>query len=175
MTKVFPKTISKSELRLLWKEKRLSISPQRRKEAAQKLLELPCEGYVASFSSFGSEIETNLLNERLMNEKRLILPKVIDRELHFFHVENSSQLELSPWGILEPLSSCKQADEISTVLVPGLSFDKNRFRLGYGKGHYDRFLSKAQAASIGIGFQEQLTDVLPHELHDCAVHRLILL
>jgi 5-formyltetrahydrofolate cyclo-ligase len=164
----------KAELRFVWKERRLSISTQRRKEAAEKLLTLPCEGYIASFSSFGSEIETHFLNARLMEEKRLILPKVVGDELHFFHVETPSQLELSPWGILEPISSCKSAEEISTVLVPGLSFDKNRFRLGYGKGHYDRFLSKTKTVSLGIGFQEQFTDSLPHELHDCSVDHLVL-
>ena len=126
--------IQKTEIRKILLEKRKAISKTRRVEAAENAyFELKNLGRVLSFSSISSEIDLNLLNETLKSENRLFLvPYKLDA---LFHV---------------PFS------EIDCILVPWLGFDRNHFRIGYGKGYYDRFLASANGVwTIGVGFKEQ--------------------
>jgi 5-formyltetrahydrofolate cyclo-ligase len=168
--------MKKAFLRTSLKDLRNSIPLERRQAAAGQLAQLHVSGNVLSFASFGSEINTQFLNQKLARENRLILPKIIGDELHLFHVDDLSKLSLSNWGVPEPIPSlCRPAEKIDTILVPGLAFDKDHFRLGYGKGHYDRLLSKISAVTIGVGFIEQLAEKLPREPHDRSVDRLLLI
>ena len=72
---------------------------------------------------------------------------------------------------------CPLADlsTIKAILVPGLAFDAQHYRLGYGKGHYDRFLSGVSMRTIGVGFKEQLSpELLPRDSWDVPVQELFL-
>lgn len=171
--------IQKTDLRQAYLNKRNSISLGRRREAAEKISrQFKDKGKILSFCSWGSEIDLSPLNQFLAAKSRLCLPKVEKNTLVLFQVENLENLRLSPLGILEPDPSyCKiaQLTSIDLILVPGLAFDRNRFRLGYGKGHYDRFLSQTKLLSIGIGFQEQLFEQsLPRDPWDLPVQELFL-
>jgi 5-formyltetrahydrofolate cyclo-ligase len=65
--------------------------------------------------------------------------------------------------------------QISCILVPGLVFDKNNYRLGYGLGFYDKLLKNKKCPTIGIGFFEQLfKDSLPIEEHDIKLNQVML-
>lgn len=134
--------------------KRKAISPERRKEAALRLKELfSFEGTILSFTSIGSEIDLSALNQHLAKQNRLVLvPYNPDILLHI------------------PLK------KIDCILVPGLGFDKEHYRIGYGKGWYDRFLSSAgDILTVGVGFQEQLIeDLLPKDPWDVPVKKLFL-
>ena len=167
----------KAELRLYWKKKLLQISSERRVSASNALATHPFPaGVIASFASFREEINTHPLNRLLAQRKSLALPRLENDRLVFYHV-NHLETELAPsaLGLLEPIPSlCKVAGKVDIILVPGLAFDKHHHRLGYGKGHYDRTLSKSSAISIGIGFKEQLTDLLPHDSHDVNLNRICL-
>jgi 5-formyltetrahydrofolate cyclo-ligase len=167
----------KNELRLLWKKKLLQIPPERRTKAAIAITNhLFPAGVIASFSSFREEINTQPLNLLLAQKGRLVLPRVEKEHLVFYHV-NHPDKELAPsqLGILEPIPSlCKAAEKIDVILVPALAFDKELHRLGYGKGYYDRILTRTSAFSIGIGFTEQLTELLPHDSHDRELKELCL-
>lgn len=179
----------KNALRTLLALIRRSISQERREEAAQKLVQLLYPQIysfhaVLSFHSFGTEIDTSLLNFQLAKEKKLLLPKVSSSGLAVYSVANPcAQLKLS-WGNLsEPdPDQCALVDlsAIDCILVPGLAFDADRRRIGYGKGHYDRFLAQFNALvsrpkTIGIGFNEQLhKGNLPHEPHDLSVDQIFL-
>lgn len=130
-------------------------------------------GNVLSFASFGSEIDMWPLNQRLAEENRLVLPKVIDKELVLFQVDDISTLRRSKWGILEP-TILTPAHTINIALIPGLAFDKNHHRLGYGHGFYDRLLKTLSCLKIGVGYKEQLVDEIPAEAHDRKVDTLLL-
>jgi 5-formyltetrahydrofolate cyclo-ligase len=167
----------KAELRLFWKKKLLQVPPQRRIKAAIAMTNhLFPAGIIASFSSFREEINTQPLNLLLAQKGRLVLPRVEKEHLVFYHVNHPhKELAPSPLGILEPIPSvCKVADKIDVILVPALAFDKELHRLGYGKGYYDRALLKMTAYSIGIGFTEQLAELLPHDPHDKELNELCL-
>lgn len=168
----------KSQLRLAWKKRLSEVSMERRDEAAKALANyLFPQGVIASFASFQNEINTNLLNRRLAREKRLALPCVEGEALTFYIVYNlETELSLRSMGILEPVQSlCKKAEHIDIVLVPGLAFDSQYHRLGYGKGYYDRWLAQHQVFSIGIGYREQKAERVPVDSHDVELNQLLLL
>ena len=174
----------KSVLRKTWLQKRASLSAAARLEAEEcALKKLPeiliPHKQILSYASFQTEFNTHKLNLWLALEKRLILPKVSGTELHLYQVENpAEQLKESSLGILEPIPSlCKEVplSEIDCVLVPGIAFDSQGHRLGYGGGFYDRLLPKLNAKTFGLGYKEQLSpEPLPKETHDIALDELLL-
>jgi 5-formyltetrahydrofolate cyclo-ligase len=146
--------ISKTKWREILKERRQSISPQRRLDASQILQEkLRDRGTVLSFSPIGSEIDLGPLNRFLASENRLFL---VPYKLN-------SLIDV-------PLA------KIDCILVPALGFDREKYRIGYGHGYYDRFLaSVGTIPTIGVGFQEQLCEeLLPRDPWDIPVKELIL-
>jgi len=169
--------MNKTELRKTYWVRRERISDSRR-EAASKgafhILNHSLRSYemVLSFASFGKELDLWKLNQKLAEEKRLALPYVQKEQLVAYRVTNFSQLKPNVWNILEPDSSqCEQipVEELSMILVPGLAFDTNKHRLGYGKGYYDRLLKQIPPSipTWGVGFAEQnLPSQIPAEAHD---------
>ena len=169
---------SKEEVRKKLLELRQNISQERRKEARQSLLEvlyphLQSFSRILSFASKEDEIDLWPLNSKLAKEGRLLCPRLASAtELLPFVVDDfKTQLVMNPkWNVLEPdpdLCPTVAFDHISCVLVPGIGFDANNQRLGYGKGHYDRFLAKLKCPFYGIGFNEQhLTAPIPVKTHD---------
>ena len=170
--------IPKAELRVFWKARRQSISEDRRKRAEQDLfayVEQTIEAKnVLSFSSFGSEISTKLVNEQLSQIGELLLSRVEGPELEVYRVHNlASDLILSPLGFMEPdPNRCEKVDPemIQTVFVPGLAFNESFHRLGYGKGHYDRLLKRLKCRFLGLAFLEQKTNALAPDPWDVPLH-----
>lgn len=146
--------IPKTKWRQILLERRKTISKERREQASQILKEtLFNKGRILSFSPMGSEIDLNPLNQLLAAEGRLFLvPYKLDSLIHV------------------PLT------EIDCILVPALGFDREFYRIGYGKGFYDRFLAQAgDIPTIGVGFQEQMCEeLLPRDPWDVPVKELIL-
>jgi 5-formyltetrahydrofolate cyclo-ligase len=173
----------KNSCRLQLKNLRRNLSNSRKNQASKiavKSLKYLCQnvGLVLSFASFASEINIWQFNLHLLNEKRLILPRLSKNELSIHLVESLDQLELHPFGMMQPCSKSPLVDlrQIKIALVPGLGFDKNaRSRIGYGKGHYDRFLHHSKEVQLwGIGFHEQHLPNLPLDHFDVPMHRIFL-
>lgn len=177
----------KDLVRSLLKKKRSSLSQERRDEARQALFSslypmLKSFQTVLSFQSLDAEIDTSLLNSQLAIEKKLLLPKVFGTSLLIYKVTDLEELLPSYGQLQEPdPSKCTQIslEKIECVLVPGLGFDQQKRRIGYGKGHYDRLLAQLKALPlppkiIGLGFKEQLFDkALPHEAHDMPLDQIL--
>ena len=91
--------------------------------------------------------------------------------LTFCLVKSLDELTEGAYRIPEPPTDAPIVREFSDALciVPALAFDRRGFRLGYGKGYYDRFLSEFEGKSIGLCFSRLLCDALPTDAHDCAV------
>ena len=107
---------------------------------------------------------------RLWDEsKQICLPRFrADRSYEAAHVGNLADLVSGQFGILEPPGSavCAGPSEVDLVVAPGMAFDAAGFRLGRGRGFYDRWLEGLTAFRCGIGFDHQLVSDVPHELHD---------
>jgi 5-formyltetrahydrofolate cyclo-ligase len=178
----------KNTIRSHLKQIRQTLSLKRRAEARLALAELSSQlqgfPYVLSFHSFGSEIDSSLLNMQLAAKEKLLLPKITDDQLIVYQViDPQTQLIPSFSQFQEPNPAVCQRiplEQIACVLVPGLGFDRSHHRIGYGKGHYDRFLLHLKQLprpplTIGLGFQEQLSSMdLPCEAHDISLDQLFL-
>lgn len=128
------------------------------KKIAQQLFELPefktCP-VVLCYVSFDDEVSTDEIVEYCLSHgKVLAVPRCIKDsiELKFHVVSSRDDLEIGEYGIMEPLTNCPELVEThnSICIVPCLSVDDRGYRLGYGKGYYDRFLAGFNGVSVGI-------------------------
>ncbi len=166
---------NKAEIRKTFLSIRKSLSSTRKKEASFLAFEKlkifkEMKKPILSFASFASEIDLWLINYYLAEQDLLLLPKIVGETIKIYHVVNpSEELQKSSFGPLEPNPNiCKEYSDplLSVILVPGIAFDNEKNRLGYGKGYYDFFLKCFPSSlKIGVGFKEQLT-VIPIEDHD---------
>ena len=127
--------------------------------------------YIGTYISFRDELDTKKLNQYLFErEINLALP-VIDfktKEINFFIYQKDTELIENKFSILEP----KNKDKVifpKIILIPLLGYSKSGFRLGYGGGYYDKYLSKngiGDVKKIGIAFSFQEVEEIPVEDHD---------
>jgi len=178
--------MTKSELRKLFKEKRLALSASELDHRS----ELICESVFSNFQLEGKtcsiflpierhkEINTYLILEKgLTIGARMALPKC-EENLTLKHIlfEHQSQLKLSALGIPEPQSGKPvPTKNIDIVFVPLLTLDKDGHRIGYGKGYYDRFLKKCRPDCLFLGLHlfEELSDISDIESTDIPLHFVV--
>jgi 5-formyltetrahydrofolate cyclo-ligase len=178
MQKASP-SIRKIEWRKRLESARKAIPEARRNEASEAIFELlKNRGRLLSFSTIGSEIDLSRLNLYLAQRGALWLPRLEQGEIVPYSVsELKTGLVLSQYNIPEPdPSQNRRGFHFDAILVPALAFDRDRYRIGYGKGCYDRFLSiNGRTRAIGIGFREQLSEEsLPRDPWDMRLDELIL-
>ena len=122
---------------------------------------------------FPSSFEVNvlkILEHNYMANKNIFLP-VIEKnnQMNFFMWKKNQVLLVNKFGTLEPVKT--KAIIPNLMIVPILAFDKNKYRLGYGKGFYDRYLNKyskksSNITTVGIAFSFQKHHKLPIDKHD---------
>ncbi len=164
------------------KHVRKNISNFRKKQAQCSLYEFFSEylehfSKILSFSSMEEEINLWPINDLLMEKNKLFLPKVSKEHLEIYQVSNKKFLQINSFKILEPdPTHCikTKLQEIDLILVPGLGFSIEGFRIGYGKGFYDRLLSSSSSKAVAVGYKEQLCSKIPIEQHDQKVNELFL-
>jgi 5-formyltetrahydrofolate cyclo-ligase len=134
------------------------------------------------YASFDGEVETwEMMKLAQQQGKQAALPIIHPEEKKIIPtlVNNlDSDLKAGPYGISQPYYDQKNILDISelhAILVPGVAFDKQNFRLGRGGGYYDRFLNNLpkDIHTIGLAFDFQVVDYLPHDHHDIPVDQLI--
>lgn len=174
----------KTRLRERMRALRASIPPPDRLAMAASvegrlfaLPEVERAGTIMLFYSFGSEIETGPMAERVLSEgKRLLLPYLQGGGMEAAEVVARDELQPSGYGPREPARRVAVDPEtVDVVVTPGLAFDRLGYRLGYGGGHYDRYLDRLAppATRIGIGFSVQLLDRVPREPGDRRVDLVV--
>ena len=109
--------------------------------------------------------------------KQVVVPKCVPqtKEMVFKQITSFTQLESVYFGLYEPIdvtSEIKKTD-LDLIIVPGLAFTKQGYRLGFGGGYYDRFLLKYEGIKISLAFSEQIKENLPIEDHDIPVDIII--
>ncbi len=182
--KEVPISLQKVRLRKEILEKRDALSEELRREADASLKEriLEHEWFekaerILAFFPNGSEIGiTELLEECLKAGKALYLPKVRGKELNFYRVEALDELEPGFRGIMEPRGdsavyfyneeTAKETPDQDLMILPGVAFDGENGRIGYGGGYYDRFLAGKETLrnrSIGVGYACQMVEKIPAE------------
>lgn len=143
------------------------------------LREFDREDLLLTYVSTPIEVDTiGIIKEALGRGKKVAVPRCIPgtREMEFYLITDLSDLAPGMFHVLEPIPErCQRLEDYSEGLciAPGLSFDYSGYRLGYGKGYYDRFLSKFGGYTVGICYYECMRWRLPHGRFDCAVDALI--
>ena len=96
--------------------------------------------------------------------------------MNFMFIESFDELEIGKFGILEPKNHLKKVFDFSKpalCVVPGLCFDKNGFRVGYGGGYYDRFLCKFKGLSAGLCYDKNVLKSIDFDEYDVSVDCLV--
>lgn len=174
----------KSELRKSAREKRRKLLNKENTDLiiAENLLSL--EEYknsqtVLIYASLEDEIKTDsIIDSALSENKRVAVPFCVDKQgkMEFYLINSLSQLKKGAFNVREPdVNSCERLDSFdnSVIIVPGLLFDLNGYRLGFGKGYYDRFLSDKSIFSVGLCYEELLVSSVPAESFDKKVDVII--
>lgn len=125
---------------------------------------------LALYSPVNNEVRTDrLLTVALSQRKKICFPRVSGEALQFVSINSVDDFLPGYFGVAEPVGSDFLAvGEIDLLIVPGVAFARDGFRLGYGKGFYDRELSRMTEATVSVGlcYDFQLCDALPIEDHD---------
>ena len=157
--------MNKKEARTLIKERRMNLSKEYIDVASDKIFEklLQNEDFrnakvVMSYMDFKNEVKTDKINDFIKNSgKILVLPKVKDKETMIV-IEDKNQYIVSPFGNKEPDGE-EYKGQIDVIITPGVAFDRDKNRVGFGRGYYDRFFLKyPNAKKIAIAFEEQIID-----------------
>ena len=169
-------------------EKRNALSTLKREEYNIELFhklikqeEFLSAQMILCYVSFGKEVDTHkIINYAFQNSKRVAVPKVLEkRRLEFYEIQSLDELNPSKLGILEPVSKVPIAYEEGlnyTMIMPGVAFDKDLHRIGYGGGYYDRYLerySKEDIKTLALAYDFQIYDYIPTEVHDYRPKKVI--
>lgn len=157
-------------------EERTAVSA-RMMEALERDAEFVQARTVLLYWAMPSEVDTCPLIRRWADRKRILLPVMQGNDLLLKPYAGENDLVCHPWGVWEPASGKSVSiREVDLVVTPGAAFDTEGGRLGYGKGFYDRLLTKPEAAAcrtLGVCFEFQWYERLPRENHDVAVDRVM--
>ena len=169
----------KKALRASIRVKKRAMTPEEIEEKSAKLVELflASDAYknaktVYGYMPYNQEVRTTKAMEQVIKDgKCLALPKVYGERMEFIVVTDLSQVEKGYCGIPEPVHDGPIAnDETALVLMPGLAFDPEGHRMGYGGGYYDRFLEKEpNHPTLALCYDFQMLEHLDTEEHDIPV------
>lgn len=116
----------------------------------------------------GSEVDlSELMAHAMRNQKTVLLPRITGKGTMLSCVYDG-HLQLGAYGIPEPTGKPCKPD---LIICPMLAFNKERYRIGYGGGYYDRYLADSTAVFFGVAFQEQRQKFLA-QAHDVPLHRI---
>ena len=112
-----------------------------------------------------------MLEQALLEGKRVAVPKVYGEEMKFIYLTDLTQVSKGYAGIPEPIADTPVAgDQTALVLMPGLVFDPQGHRIGYGGGFYDKFLSQEpQHPTVALCYDFQVVEKLETESFDIPV------
>jgi len=177
----------KPQIRQLMSRKKQLLTEEYIQRSSAQLTEIFCslEEFEAAsclfaYISFNQEVRTRAIIEKALDlGKRVAVPKVADEDLVFHYISNLQDFQTSRYGIPEPADELERADGKETqvlMLLPGLAFDRRGARVGYGKGYYDRYLSRFKDVSfykIALCYPFQLLDHIETDVYDQFAERVI--
>ena len=179
--------MKKQELRKKYKQKREALTESEivrfQENIYQQIYELDLSNIVnvhlfLSLKKF-KEIDTQpIINYFRANGKRIVVSKsnFKNNTLTHYYLEENTIVQLNKYGIPEPVNATEVLEkEFDLIFVPLLISDQKNYRVGYGKGFYDRFLSncKKEAKFIGLNFFEPIKKIEDVNPFDISLHQVI--
>ncbi len=173
--KLLRKTAAERRKKLSWDEVLLKSKSVSEKFFA--LAEFEKSWKIMFYLSFNQEVSTDQMVDRSIELKKQVLaPKIQGLGLSVWSISGRDQCLPNQWGIPEPEEK-KGArllvnwSEIDLIVVPGLAFDRQGHRLGFGRGYYDRFLRQltGDVFTVGLAFDFQMLENIPAATDDFSV------
>ena len=171
--------MNKKELRAMIREKKRAMTPEEINSRSEKLMALflQSESYknaktIYGYLPYNQEVRTvPMLEQALKDGKRVAVPKCHGNEMKFLFMDDLSKVEKGYAGIPEPIADEPVADdETALVLMPGMAFDPQGHRIGYGGGFYDKFLAQEpNHPTLALCYDFQVLDHLETEEFDIPV------
>ncbi len=171
--------MDKATLRKHIKEQKRAMTEAQIVQASEKLGELfaASQAYkdartIYFYLPYNQEVRTVPMLQRALDDgKKVAVPKCYGDEMRFIYLEDLSQVEKGYCGIPEPIADGPVADDkTALVLMPGLAFDKEGHRIGYGGGFYDKFLAaEPEHPTLALCYAFQMVDHLETEEFDVPV------
>lgn len=171
--------MDKKTLRKIIREQKQAMTREQIETASQKLAEmfLETELYHQAKTLYGylpynQEVRTvPILEQALADGKKVAVPKVYGDEMKFIYLTDLTQVACGYAGIPEPVADGPEGDDpTALMLMPGMAFDREGHRIGYGGGFYDKFLAEEpQHPTIALCYEFQMVEDLPTEEFDIPV------
>ena len=128
------------------------------------------------YVSTKEEVDTiKIIKYYLKQKKKVAVPKIENNKMNFYYINSFKELKYGYFNILEPTTNNIVKDYTNCVsITPGICFSRNLYRLGYGKGFYDKFYSQhKEIYKIGISYQECYLENIPHDKNDIKLDEVI--
>lgn len=152
----------------------MEISSKQIHRNLKKIAEFRNAKSIGGYYPIGSEVKTqDILQEAISNGKEIFLPKVIGKNLEFRKIKDFGDLEKGSFDIMEPKDGCEVSDKFDVILVPTVGISQNGFRLGYGYGFYDRFLSKRNFVTIALTYAKQIVKSIQNSEDDVKIDWIV--
>ena len=171
--------MDKKALRAQIREQKRAMTEEQIRQASACLMEkfVATKAYkeaktIYGYLPYNQEVRTvPILEQALADGKGVAVPKVYGEEMKFIYMTDLSLVEKSDFGIPEPVADDPVADDpTALVLMPGLAFDKEGHRIGYGGGYYDKFLAQEpEHPTVALCYGFQMLPVLETEEFDIPV------
>jgi 5,10-methenyltetrahydrofolate synthetase len=123
---------------------------------------------ILAYADYNHEVMTKYIIEAAWNDgKEVAVPKVVGQDMVFYKLTDFAQLEKGYFGIPEPARGEIVQWEEALMIMPGVAFDRQNHRVGYGGGFYDRFLEKhPYITRVAVAFEFQMMSEVPVEPTD---------
>lgn len=176
---------SKNSIRKSILNKRKKITPLERMFASDRIAdyvlsidEVGEADSVLLYADYNNEVMTDKLAVRLMMlGKKVFMPKVSGDNMEFYRIFELDEMLPGSFGIREPIDISDLAYTYKTgdiIICPGVAFDNDGNRIGYGRGYYDRYLEeKSGLVKIGICFQQQIVENISADENDIRMDYIV--
>lgn len=117
---------------------------------------------IGIYLPIGSEVRTSdIIRNSLESKRTLLLPRVISNDLRFYIVEkkdfDQDAFDINKFGVKEPKETNENLEFIDLLIVPGIAFDYYGYRIGYGHGYYDKYMTNEKfSKAIGLAYDLQI-------------------
>lgn len=162
----------------------LQTFPQMEKRAADRKIVLSLTALpiyksaksICIYVSMEAEVYTHqIIRNALLDNGSIIVPKIRRSELLLYSIRSFRELKAGTYGILEPQTNRAHVPKqsIDLFIIPGIAFGRDGSRLGWGKGYFDRLLTNIHVPVIGLCYDRQLLDTVPHDAKDKKVDIIV--
>lgn len=165
-------------------EKRLRLAPARVRELSEiieeRLLKTsfwPESGHVGLYSSIQNEVETITIFQQAIEKGLHVYFPRVEGGIWYYEVNGPEDLQRGAWGVLEPVMDCEPLPDdasLDLLIVPGVVFSEDCFRVGYGRGLYDKFLPRApMKMAMGLAYELQMVKSFPTDPWDVRLDAVV--